>query len=83
MLNPASRFYTEFKAHMDATYEDSFFDSDALVLEMNSREYVDRIAITNYNAEILSDMLYARSVLGGAQGSIVQAVRKPPSFFSR
>ncbi|KAJ7929236.1 pyridoxal phosphate-dependent transferase [Mycena leptocephala] len=77
MLNPASRFYTEFKAHMDATYEDSFFDSDALVLEMNSREYVDRIAITNYNAETLSDMLYARSVPGGVQGSIVQAVHYP------
>ncbi|KAF7353662.1 PLC-like phosphodiesterase [Mycena venus] len=77
MLNPASRFYHQFKAHMSATYEDSLFDGDALVLEMNSREYIDRIAITNHNAEKLSDMLYARSVLGGAQGSIVEAVHYP------
>ncbi|KAJ6547000.1 pyridoxal phosphate-dependent transferase [Mycena capillaripes] len=77
MLNPASRFYPEFKAHMDATYSDSFFDDDALVLEINSREYVDRTVITNYNAEKLADMLYARSVLGGAKGSIVQAVHYP------
>ncbi|KAF7377712.1 PLC-like phosphodiesterase [Mycena sanguinolenta] len=77
MLNPASRFYSQFKAHMNATYEDSLFDSDALVLEMNSREYLDRTAITNLNAEKLADMLYARSVLGGAKGSIVQAVHYP------
>ncbi|KAJ7243396.1 pyridoxal phosphate-dependent transferase, partial [Mycena haematopus] len=77
MLNPASRFYPQFKAHINATYEDSFFDSDALVLEMNSREYIERTAITNHNAEKLADMLYARSVLGGAKGSIVQAVHYP------
>ncbi|KAF7359265.1 PLC-like phosphodiesterase [Mycena sanguinolenta] len=77
MLNPASRFYPQFKAHMDARYEDSFFDSDALVLEMNSREYLDRTAITNQNAEKLADMLFARSVLGGAKGSIIQAVHYP------
>ncbi|KAJ6606433.1 pyridoxal phosphate-dependent transferase [Mycena vulgaris] len=77
MLNPASRFYSEFKVHMDATYEDSVFDSDALVLEMNSREIVDRTAIINRNAERLSDMLYPRSVVGGDAGSIVQAVHYP------
>ncbi|KAF8191414.1 pyridoxal phosphate-dependent transferase [Mycena galopus ATCC 62051] len=77
MLNPISRFYSQFKTHLNATYEDSFFDSDALVLEMNSRELVDRTAITNYNAEQLADMLYARSVLGGDKGSIIQAVHYP------
>ncbi|KAJ7684587.1 pyridoxal phosphate-dependent transferase [Mycena polygramma] len=77
MLNPQSPFYREFKVHMDATYEDSFFDSDALVLEMNSREYVDRVMLTGHNAERLSDMLYARSVLGGSKGSVVQAVHYP------
>jgi cystathionine gamma-synthase len=77
MLNPVSQFYSKFKVHMDATYEDSLFDSDALILEMNSREFVERTAVTNRNAEKLSDMLYARSVVGGSQGSIVQAVHYP------
>lgn len=77
MLNPASRFYPEFKAHMEATYEDSFFDSDALVMEMNSRELVDRTAIINHNAEKLSDMLYLRSVVGGCEGSVIKAVHYP------
>ncbi|KAJ7899125.1 hypothetical protein B0H14DRAFT_2331828, partial [Mycena olivaceomarginata] len=62
MLNPASRFYDQFKAHMDATYEDSFFDSDALVLEMNSREFITRTAATNYNTENSATALFP---LGG------------------
>ncbi|KAJ7773021.1 PLP-dependent transferase [Mycena metata] len=77
MLNPTSRFYAEFKARMEATYEDSFFEGDALVLEMNSREYAQRVAITNHNAEKLADMLYRRSVLGGIKGSVLQAVHYP------
>ncbi|KAJ7032494.1 pyridoxal phosphate-dependent transferase [Mycena alexandri] len=77
MLNPTSRFYAQFKAHMEATYEDSFFEGDALVLEMNSREYEQRVAMTNHNAEKLADMLYARSVLGGIKDSVLQAVHYP------
>ncbi|KAF7358947.1 PLC-like phosphodiesterase [Mycena sanguinolenta] len=77
MLNPTSRFYSRFKAHMEATYEDSFFDSDALVLEMNSREFAARTAITNHNAEKLSDLLYSCSVAGGCKNSIIEAVHYP------
>ncbi|KAJ7861806.1 pyridoxal phosphate-dependent transferase [Mycena olivaceomarginata] len=77
MLNPASQFYGQFKAHMEATYEDSLFDSDALVLEMNSREFVSRTATTNRNAEALADMLYSRSLAGGCNDSIIQSVHYP------
>ncbi|KAJ7168293.1 pyridoxal phosphate-dependent transferase [Mycena crocata] len=77
MLNPTSRYYPEFKAHMETTYEDSLFDSEALVLEMNSREFVNRATAINRNSEILSDMLYARSMMGGSEASIIQAVHYP------
>ncbi|KAJ7724182.1 pyridoxal phosphate-dependent transferase [Mycena maculata] len=77
LLNPSSRFYPEFKAYMEATYEDSFFDSDALVMEMNSREFTQRTRVVNNNAEKLSDMLYARSVVGGLEGGVLQAVHYP------
>ncbi|KAJ7342803.1 pyridoxal phosphate-dependent transferase [Mycena albidolilacea] len=77
MLNPASQFYGQFKAHMEATYEDSIFDSDALVLEMNSREFVSRTAATNRNTEALADMLYSRSLAGGCNDSIIQSVHYP------
>ena len=77
MLNPASPFYTEFKEHLVATYEDNYFDNDALVMEINSREIEERIATTNRNAEALADMLYAQSVVSGAKNTIVQEVLYP------
>jgi cystathionine gamma-synthase len=77
MLNPTSPFYTEFKEHLVATYEDNYFGNDALVMEMNSREIEERIAVTNHNAEALADMLYARSVVSGAKNTIVQEVFYP------
>ncbi|KAJ7611588.1 pyridoxal phosphate-dependent transferase [Roridomyces roridus] len=77
MLNPASRYYAEFKAYMNTNYEDSLFDSDALMLEMNSRELVQRTSIVNHNAEKLADALYARSAMGGFKGAVIQAVHFP------
>ncbi|KAJ7724180.1 pyridoxal phosphate-dependent transferase [Mycena maculata] len=77
LLNPSSPFYPEFKAHMEANYEDSYFDSDAIVMEMNSREFVERTRVVNHNAEKLSDMLYTRSVIGGFEGGVLQAVHYP------
>ena len=77
MLNPASSFYTEFKAHMDATYEDTYFSHDALVMEINSREIEERTAALNRNAEALADMLYMKSVVAGTKNTVVQEVLYP------
>ncbi|KAF7294716.1 PLC-like phosphodiesterase [Mycena indigotica] len=77
LLNPSSSFYPRFKSTLDATYEDTFFDHDALVLELNSRGYVQRTAITNRHAEQLGDMLYPLSRIGGARDSVLKAVHYP------
>ena len=77
MLNPVSPFYAEFKEHLVATYEDTYFGNDALVMEINSREMEERIAVSNRNAEALADMLYAQSVVSGAKNTIVQEVFYP------
>jgi cystathionine gamma-synthase len=79
MLNPASPFYAEFKEHLVATYEDTYFGLDALVMEINSREIEERIAATNRNAEALADMLYMQSVISGAKNTttVVQEVFYP------
>ena len=77
MLNPASPFYTEFKTYMVATYEDTYFGHDALVMELNSRGIEERIAATNRNAEALADMLYAQSAVSGAKNTIVKEVFYP------
>src|SRR5882757_6697168 len=77
MLNPTSSFYAEFKEHLVATYEDTYFGHDALVMEINSREIEERITVTNRNAEALADMLYVRSAVSGAKNTIVQDVFYP------
>ena len=77
MLNPTSPFYAEFKKHLVATYEDNYFDNDALVMEINSRGVEERVASTNRNAEALADMLYAQSVVSGAKNTIVKEVFYP------
>ena len=77
MLNPASPFYAEFKSHMVATYEDTYFGHDALVMEINSREIEERIATTNRNAEALADVLYIQSAVSGAKNTIIQEVFYP------
>ena len=77
MLNPASPFYDEFKTYMVATYEDTYFGHDALVMEINSRGIEERIAATNRNAEALADMLYAQSAVSGVKNAIVKEVFYP------
>jgi cystathionine gamma-synthase len=75
MLNPTSPFYAEFKKHLDATYEDNYFDNDALVMEVNSRGIEERVASTNCNAEALADRLYVQSAaVSGAKNIIVKEV---------
>ena len=77
MLNPASPFYAEFKRHLVATYEDNYFDNDAMVMEINSRGIEERLASTNRNAEALADMLYEKSAVSGVKNTIVKEVFYP------
>ncbi|KAF7305132.1 PLC-like phosphodiesterase [Mycena kentingensis (nom. inval.)] len=77
LLNPASRFYQIFKTHLEKTYEDTLFSHDALLLEMNSREYVQRTTVINRNTERLADMLYPLSQAGGVTTSVLKAVHYP------
>lgn len=57
MLNPTSRHYATLKAHLSTTYEDIYFNEDAIILEHNSRDLSDRIKIMDSNAEALCDYL--------------------------
>ncbi|KAG2356099.1 pyridoxal phosphate-dependent transferase [Suillus spraguei] len=49
ILNPQSRHYAALKAHMSATYEDTYFDEDAVFMERNSRNFARRIRIIDEN----------------------------------
>ena len=45
-------------------FEDTYFDEDAIYMERNSRDFQDRIARENYNAEMLCEVLRTRRAEG-------------------
>lgn len=65
ILNPQSRHYATLKAHMSATYEDTYFDEDAIFMERNSRNFAWRIRIIDENTLAVCDFLRSRSIAGG------------------
>ncbi|KAK0206985.1 pyridoxal phosphate-dependent transferase [Desarmillaria ectypa] len=75
LLNPASPYYSAFKAHIEKTYLDTYFSEDAICLEANTRDIKQRIAIVDKNAEAVADYLYARSQT--PQGSFIKQVLYP------
>lgn len=77
MLNPKGRHYAELKAHLDASYEDVYFDEDAIYMERNSRDFRRRINTIDTNAEAVCDFLRSRSAAGGAVSPAIKEVFYP------
>ncbi|KAK1231065.1 Cystathionine gamma-synthase [Marasmius sp. AFHP31] len=61
VLNPQSRHYATLKETLRRTYEDCYFDQDAIFMERNSRDFDRRIKIIDANAEAICDFLHSRS----------------------
>ncbi|KAN0088881.1 cystathionine gamma-synthase [Tylopilus felleus] len=76
VLNPKGRHYAALKSHMD-TYEDTYFDKDALVMEYNSRDLAERVQTINANAEALCAFLRTRSAEEGAPSAVIKEVFYP------
>lgn len=53
MLNPSSSHYSELKSVLDAEYQDDLENLDAIRLEVNSRDFLPRVAQTNASAAYL------------------------------
>lgn len=62
---------------MAASYEDFYFDEDAIYMERNSRDFARRIGIIDDNTEAVCDFLRSRSLAGGALSSVVKEVYYP------
>ena len=77
MLNPARKHYSELKAQLAQSYENSYFDADAIFMERNSRDFQRRIAEIDENTEAVCDMLYAASRAGGDSNSPLDRVYYP------
>ena len=65
ILNPQSRHYNALKVKLTSTYEDVYFDEDAIYMERSSRDFKKRIQLINSNAEAACGFLRSRSVAGG------------------
>jgi cystathionine gamma-synthase len=57
ILNPTGRYYDMLKRTWNKEYEDHMWPEDAIFLERNSRDYVQRIERINGNAEALCTLL--------------------------
>ncbi len=76
VLNPKGRHYTALKAHMAYSFEDSYFDEDAIYMERNSRDFRRRIHIIDQNTEAVCDFLHSRS-LACSPTSVIKEVFFP------
>ncbi|KAG0702048.1 pyridoxal phosphate-dependent transferase [Suillus ampliporus] len=65
ILNPKRPHYATLKAYMSATYEDTYFDEDAVFMERNSRNFARRIRIIDENTLAVCEFLRSRSISGG------------------
>jgi cystathionine gamma-synthase len=61
VLNPARNYYDTFKERLLTRYEDIFYDEDAIFMERNSRNFSQRSARIDANAERVCDFLHAAS----------------------
>lgn len=77
VLNPRRRHYKVLKAHLDATFEDVYFDEDVIYMERNSRDFKRRIRIIDANTEAVCDFLRSRSLAAGATKPAIKEVFYP------
>ncbi|KAF8438197.1 pyridoxal phosphate-dependent transferase [Boletus edulis BED1] len=76
VLNPEGRHYVALKSHM-ATYEDTYFDEDALFMERNSRDFTQRVRAIDDNAQAICAFLRSRSTAEGAPSAVIKEVFYP------
>ncbi|KAK2462365.1 hypothetical protein APHAL10511_005671 [Amanita phalloides] len=69
VLNPRGRYYATLKQHLESTYEDLYFDRDAIYLERNSRDFKQRVWRINANTEAVCDFLRSHSIAAGNPSS--------------
>lgn len=76
VLNPARKHYTALKATIDATFEDVYFDEDAIFMERNSRNFARRVATTDANTAAICDFLHS-TIDPSSPASVVTQVYYP------
>jgi cystathionine gamma-synthase len=62
VLNPKSRHYGMLKSHLQGTYHDDYWPADAIVMELNSRDFASRVDIINGNTRAVCHFLRSRAL---------------------
>lgn len=63
ILNPLTPMYGQLKKYFDENYEDTYWAEDALYLERNSRDFVERSKRINENAAKVVDLLVSSPLI--------------------
>ncbi|KAE8342704.1 pyridoxal phosphate-dependent transferase [Aspergillus arachidicola] len=74
VLNPNSRYYTSLKTSLGDFYTSDLYVNDAIQLEINSRDFLQRAAQLNSTAEDLANYLHP---FASDPSSVVNAVHYP------
>ncbi|KAE8318182.1 pyridoxal phosphate-dependent transferase [Aspergillus transmontanensis] len=74
VLNPNSRYYTSLKTSLGDSYTSDLYVNDAIQLEINSCDFLQRAAQLNSTAEYLADYLHP---FASDPSSVVNAVHYP------
>ena len=62
-LNPNGKQYAKLKSHLQATYDDLYFDQDAICMAVNSRDFAERMSTINATTEMICDFLRTRKTV--------------------
>lgn len=76
VLNPKGRHYATLKSQM-VTYEDTYFNEDALFMERNSRDFAQRVRAIDENTHAICAFLRSRSIAGGISSAVIREVFYP------
>lgn len=77
ILNPKGKHYPSLKRKLDQTFQDIYFDEDAIYMERNSRDFKQRVRKINRNAEIVCDYLSTCTLKQGSPKAVIKEVFYP------
>ncbi|KAI0760657.1 pyridoxal phosphate-dependent transferase [Fomes fomentarius] len=62
VINPRGRYNAKLKTHLAETFEDTYFEEDAIKMELNSRDFHARNAVIDANTLAVCEFLRSRSL---------------------
>lgn len=83
VLNPKGKHYTALQAHLARTYEDTFFNEDAIYMERNSRDFRSRIVKIDHNTEAVCDFLQSHTTPTGIVKTVFYPKYTTPQHYAR